>query len=58
MSRPTSCTFGGPDLTTLYITSARIGINGEALMAQSMAGGLFALEVEVPGRRQRSFGVS
>ena len=58
VSRPTSCTFGGPDLTTLYITSARIGIDGEALMAQSMAGGLFALEVEVPGRRQRSFGVS
>jgi sugar lactone lactonase YvrE len=31
VSQPTSCCFGGPDLATLYITSARVGVEGEDL---------------------------
>ena len=46
VSRPTSCAFGGPDLSTLYITSASVGLSEEALTAQPLAGGLFACSIE------------
>jgi sugar lactone lactonase YvrE len=38
---PTTCTFGGPDLSILYITSAR--------SADRLSGSVFAMEVEVGG---------
>ena len=41
---PTSCAFGGADLATLYVTSARGGLTADALRAQPCAGGLFAIE--------------
>ncbi len=40
-SKVTSCTFGGPDLDTLYITTARAGLGPAELAAQPHAGGLF-----------------
>jgi len=46
VSQVTSCTFGGPDLDRLYITSAAIGLEGERLERQPLAGGLFEF---VPG---------
>ncbi|MEO1323932.1 MAG: SMP-30/gluconolactonase/LRE family protein [Pseudomonadota bacterium] len=49
ISRPTSCAFGGPDLKTLYVTSARVGLSDAALDRQPMAGSLFAIDVETPG---------
>lgn len=49
VSQPTSCAFGGPDLTTLYVTSARIGLSDEAVKREPLAGGVFALETETPG---------
>jgi sugar lactone lactonase YvrE len=49
VEQPTSCAFGGPDLTTLYITSAWDGLSAEAKRAQRLAGGLFALETGVKG---------
>ena len=58
VSRPTSCAFGGPDLKTLYITSARIGLTDAALDRQPMAGSLFALDVGVPGLPVPEFGHS
>jgi sugar lactone lactonase YvrE len=48
VQRPTSCTFGGADLDTLYVTSARMDLTPDALAAQPESGGLFAL---VPGVR-------
>ncbi|MCY1553429.1 L-arabinolactonase [compost metagenome] len=42
VSRPTCPAFGGPDLETLFITSARIGIPAEGLTRQPHAGGVFA----------------
>jgi sugar lactone lactonase YvrE len=47
----TTCTFGGPDLRTLYITTARGG-TGDALR---LSGGLFALPVDVPGMPENRF---
>lgn len=49
VSRPTSVAFGGKDLRTLFITSARVGLNDKALDRQPMAGCLFAMDVDVPG---------
>ena len=31
VSQPTSCCFGGPDLTTLFITTARAGLSPDDL---------------------------
>jgi sugar lactone lactonase YvrE len=46
--QPSSCAFGGPDLATLYVTSAAIGMS-EADLAKAPGGGLLALEVGVRG---------
>lgn len=43
--QPSSCVFGGPELRTLYITSARIGL----AQAAPVDGALLALDVDVPG---------
>lgn len=49
VSNPTCCTFGGPDLRTLYVTSARQGLDAEALAKEPEAGGVFGLDVGVAG---------
>ncbi|MBA3518738.1 MAG: SMP-30/gluconolactonase/LRE family protein [Rhizobiales bacterium] len=46
---PTSCTFGGPDLRTLFITSARFTMTSEHLGENPQEGGLFVVEVGVKG---------
>jgi len=45
----TNCSFGGADLRTLYITSARSGLSAAQQAAQPLAGGLFAVELSEPG---------
>lgn len=49
VEQPTSCAFGGPGLSILYITSARDELSEEALTRQPLAGGLFAFEPGVRG---------
>jgi len=49
VSNVTKIAFGGPDLKTAYVTTARKGLDADALAAQPEAGDLFAFEVEVPG---------
>ena len=41
--------FGGPDLRTLYVTTAWKGLSKEQISAQPLAGGLFAARVNVAG---------
>ncbi|MDT9598399.1 SMP-30/gluconolactonase/LRE family protein [Sphingosinicella rhizophila] len=48
VQRPTSCAFGGPGLDHLFITSARTGLDAQALAGQPQAGGLFMVR---PGHR-------
>jgi sugar lactone lactonase YvrE len=50
VSRPTSCMFGGPDLRTLFVTTARYGLSPAELAAEPHAGSLFALPMPVAGR--------
>lgn len=47
--RPTSCCFGGENLDTLYVTSASVRLNAQALAAAPQSGSLFA--IRVPGVR-------
>jgi sugar lactone lactonase YvrE len=52
----TSCCFGGEDLSTLYVTSARIGLTADALAAAPLSGGLFAITgLGVSGRPSARF---
>jgi sugar lactone lactonase YvrE len=49
VSRPTACAFGGPDLRTLYVTTARFRLAPGKLASETHAGGLLALDVGVKG---------
>jgi L-arabinonolactonase len=49
IEKPTSCTFGGPDLTQLYVTTARIGIDANELKLQPLAGCVLVVETDVKG---------
>jgi len=55
VQKPTSCMFGGPDLATLYVTSAVWDLSAEELAAQPQAGGIFALDVGVRGLPESRF---
>lgn len=46
---PTMVAFGGPDLRTLFVTTARAGRPAEELNRLPLSGALFAVEVGVPG---------
>jgi sugar lactone lactonase YvrE len=51
VSRPTNCTFGGPEGNVLYVTSA----SPEAGHWERFGGGLFALETSVTGMGENEF---
>ncbi len=55
VQKPTSCMFGGPDLRTLYVTSAIWDLTPEQLRDQPQAGGLFALDVGIGGVPETRF---
>jgi sugar lactone lactonase YvrE len=46
---PTMPCFGGRDMKTIFITSLRQNVSTEKLAAKPLTGGIFAIEVEVPG---------
>lgn len=41
--QPSSCAFGGPDLDTLFVTTARMGLDAGALAKAPLSGSVFAL---------------
>lgn len=49
VSQVTCPAFGGPDLKTLFITTANKNLSAEQLAAEKVAGGLFAIAVDVAG---------
>ncbi|MFO6420135.1 SMP-30/gluconolactonase/LRE family protein [Hylemonella sp. W303a] len=55
-SQVTNCAFGGPDLRTLYISTARVGMGPAQLAAEPLAGGLFAVELDSPGLPAHLYG--
>ena len=54
-SNTTSCAFGGPELSTLYITTASIELSDAQRAQQPLAGGLFEVELDVQGLPAFSF---
>lgn len=56
VSRVTSCAFGGPNLATLFVTSARRGLTPAELRRQPLAGGIFALHPAASGIPADEFG--
>jgi sugar lactone lactonase YvrE len=48
-SNPTAPCFGGPDLRTIFVTSLRHDLPAEVLAAKPLSGGIFAVQVDVPG---------
>ncbi|MCX7381042.1 MAG: SMP-30/gluconolactonase/LRE family protein [Alphaproteobacteria bacterium] len=49
VTNPTSCCFGGSDLRTLYVTSARFGLSDAALAANPQEGALVVLSTDIQG---------
>lgn len=47
--QPTSCIFGGPELETLYITSARIRLTSAQLAQAPLSGSVFGLKTGAVG---------
>ena len=56
VSQPSSCAFGGPELSTLYVTSARDDLSPDTLAREPLAGSLFAFEPGVRGLELPRFG--
>ena len=52
---PTMCAFGGPDLKTLYVTTARQQREADELARLPFSGGLFSMRVDVAGLPEPSF---
>jgi xylono-1,5-lactonase len=48
-ARVTKLAFGGPNLRTAFVTTARTGLDGAALAVQPLAGALFAFDAPVAG---------
>ena len=55
VTNPTSCCFGGPDLATLYVTSARFSLSQEQLRRNPQEGALLALRPGVAGTPSHRF---
>lgn len=55
-SQITNCVFGGDDLRTLFITSARVGLTAQQLASEPLAGALFCVQTNCKGLPSPLFG--
>jgi len=51
----TNVAFGGPDLKTLYVSTARSGLDAQQLSQQPLAGALLAIDIDAPGVPAHTF---
>ncbi|MFI0939863.1 SMP-30/gluconolactonase/LRE family protein [Streptomyces sp. NPDC021020] len=56
--RPTSIAFGGPDLRTMYVTSASRGLTAEQLARWPLSGAVLRRTAAVPGLPAHHFGAA
>ncbi len=57
VDKPTAAAFGGPDLDTLYITTASQAMSPAEMAAQPLAGALLSCKPGVRGLREPRFGL-
>lgn len=55
VSRPTSVAFGGADMKTMFITSARQGTETGPMATEPGAGDLFSVTLEIAGLQEQEF---
>lgn len=55
VQKPSSVMFGGPELSTLFVTSIAYGLDGAALAAQPAAGRVMVVETGLRGLPERPF---
>ncbi len=55
VQQPTSCTFGGPAMNQLFITSARMDLSAQQLLQQPLAGSVLVLETNTKGLEEPFF---
>jgi len=55
IQRPTCCAFGGPHLTTLFVTTAAQRLSESELDEQPLAGGLLAIDVGIKGLAEPAY---
>ncbi|WP_121002803.1 SMP-30/gluconolactonase/LRE family protein [Saccharothrix australiensis] len=53
VGQPTACAFGGPDFTDLYVTTARVGLSGDAL--SELAGSVLVVPGAGEGQPSTAF---
>ncbi|MEO8723612.1 MAG: SMP-30/gluconolactonase/LRE family protein [Sphingobium sp.] len=58
VTRPTMISFGGEDLCTAYVTSARSGLSPQQLAKEPLAGAMFSFRVDTPGISEHPFVMS
>jgi len=56
VTNPTCVCLGGPELQTLFITTARKFLDRRQLRAEPLAGSVLAVEVDIPGLPEHRFG--
>lgn len=56
VTNPTSCTFGGSDKKTLYVTTAQFSLSDEQLMTNPLEGAVLSASVPVAGMSDQKFG--
>jgi sugar lactone lactonase YvrE/DNA-binding IclR family transcriptional regulator len=53
--RPTSCVFGGADMQTLFVTSARIRLSAAQLTEAPLSGSVFSIDTGIKGLPEAIF---
>jgi sugar lactone lactonase YvrE len=56
VSQVTNVAFGGTDLRTLFISSARVGLSAQHLQNEPLAGAVFTMPMPAPGLPASTFG--
>jgi len=54
-SQVSSCTFGGDSYRTLFVTTAAVGLKPEQLEREPLAGGVFAIPLDIAGMPANRF---
>lgn len=57
VTRPTCPAIGGEKFDRLFVTSARVGLSEQQLLAQPLAGAVLSFSPDVPGQPEHRFGV-